>query len=130
MSEGLESVYRRYLDCLNERRLGDLHEFVGSHVVHNGEPVGLSGYQRLLATDFVDIPDLRFQIGLLVVDETQVACRLDFRCTPRRGWLGSGTGRTTVTFAEHVFYQFHDAKIVRVWSLVDRATAQAQLRQG
>jgi predicted ester cyclase len=129
-AEDLSSVYRRYLDCLNERRLDDLHEFVSADVVYNNEPVGLTGYQRMLANDFGDIPDVHFDIGLLVVDDARVACRLEFRCTPRESWLGAGNGRTTIRFAEHVFYEFVGGKIVHVWSLIDRAAAEAQLRPG
>ena len=131
MTDGdLQSVYRRYLACLNERRLDDLHLFVGLDVVYNGERVGLSGYRQMLANDFRDVPDVHFSIGLLVADDTRVACRLDFRCTPRTEWLGAGDGRTTVTFAEHVFYEFAVGKIVQVWSLVDREKAREQLRRG
>lgn len=129
-AHGLESVYRRYLDCLNDRRLEHLGEFVAADVVYNREPLGLTGYRRMLADDFRDIPDLRFHIGLLVVADAQVACRLEFTCTPREGWLGAGSGSKTVTFAEHVFYEFQAAKIVRVWSLVDPRRGPSTAERG
>jgi predicted ester cyclase len=42
-TETLAEVYRRYLQCLNERRWDDLGEFVCDDAIHNRRPLGLSG---------------------------------------------------------------------------------------
>ncbi|MGK7326872.1 ester cyclase, partial [Salmonella enterica] len=74
--------YRLYIDCLNERRWGDLSEFTEEILLYNGEPLTAAEYRDARIDDFDRIPDLRFVIGLLVVQGEHVGARLDFRCTP------------------------------------------------
>ncbi|WP_238386684.1 ester cyclase [Chitinophaga rupis] len=33
-----------------------------------------------------------------------------------------------IVFTENVFYQFHDGKIIEVWSVIDKAAIEAQLK--
>ncbi|MBI5339473.1 putative ester cyclase [Mycobacterium sp. BK558] len=124
--ESLTEVYRRYLRCLNERRWDDLGEFVSHDVVHNGRPLGLSGYRAMLEADTAAVPDLLFNAELIVNHEDVVACRLFFRCTPHRRFLGFDPPGTPITFAEHAFYQFRDSEIVEVWSVIDTQAIAAQ----
>ena len=63
----LAARYRAYLDCLNSRAWPDLGLHVRDDVVYNGELVGVSGYRSMLQRDTSEIPDLRFHLGLLVV---------------------------------------------------------------
>jgi predicted ester cyclase len=123
----LSAIYRNYLDCLNEREWASLGQFVDDDVIHNGRPIGLSGYRQMLEQDAADIPDLRFVIELLVTEPPFVASRLRFDCRPRHTFLGLHIGGKRITFAENVFYAFRDGKIVEVWSVIDKSAIEAQL---
>lgn len=131
-NDQLERVYRDYISCLNRRDLSGLERYVDPGATHNGRPLGLSGYRKMLEQDFADIPDLRFDIELLVVNPPFVASRLHFQCTPTATFMNLDVGGVMVSFAENVFYEFLGEKIARVWSVIDKAAIEAQLmsRQG
>ncbi len=123
----LTTLYRAYIDCLNQQDWSRLGDFVADDVFHNGRAFGLPGYRAMLEQDFRDIPDLHFNIALLVADKTHVASCLAFDCSPRGDFLGLPVNGKRVTFTENVFYEFRSAKIVQVWSIIDKATIEAQL---
>ncbi len=123
----LAEVYRSYIDCLNRQDWPELERFVDPDVLHNGRSFGLSGYRDMLARDFTDIPDLHFDIELLVSEPPRVAARLAFHCSPRARFLGLDIGGRTVSFTENVFYEFRRLKIASVWSVIDKAAIEAQL---
>lgn len=124
----LSHRYRRYLDCLNRRDWPALGEFVADDATHNGQPFGLAGYRRMLERDVLQIPDLRFEIDLLLAEPPMVASRLRFDCTPQGDFLGVPVNGRRIVFTENVFYRFRDGKIAEVWSLLDRAAVEAQCR--
>lgn len=126
MSDDLRQRYLEYIDVLNERRFEDLRDFVADDLTYNDQPMTRSRYQRLLQEDVAAIPDLRFQVDLLVVEDSWVACRLDFDCTPEKTFLGFQPSGRRIRFAEHVFYRFSDGLIVAVTSLIDRAAIHEQ----
>ncbi|MGJ4926980.1 ester cyclase [Bradyrhizobium sp. HKCCYLS2038] len=126
-SAELANHYRAYIVCLNAQAWPALGDFVHEHVVHNGRQLGLAGYRDMLIGNFADIPDLRFNIGLLVSDPPRVASRLDFDCTPKSAFLGLAINGRRIAFAEHVFYEFRDGRIAQVWSVIDKAGIEAQL---
>ncbi len=97
------------------------------HVSHNGRQIGLSGYRDMLARDFAEIPDLDFNIGLLLSDPPLVASRLQFDCKPKGQFLGLAINGRRVSFTENVFYEFRDRRITQVWSVIDKAAIEAQL---
>lgn len=115
----LEEVYGRYLTALNDRRLGDLDQFVHDEVTYNDRTMSRTQYAAMIADDVRRIPDLRFDARIVVASEDVLACRLWFDCRPRLEFAGVGPGGGAVAFAEHVFYRFRDGRIERVWSLVD-----------
>ena len=124
----LSDVYRDYIACLNRRDWPSLGQFVHDDVHHNGRRLGVAGYRSMLERDVAEIPDLRFDIELLVCEPPRVASRLRFDCTPAGTFLGLPVNGKRVSFAENVFYGFRGEKIERVWSLVDRAAIEAQLQ--
>jgi predicted ester cyclase len=81
----------------------------------------------MLGRDFREIPDLYFSIELLVSDPPHVASRLAFDCSPQGKFLGLDVNGKRVAFAENVFYEFRNGKIVRVWSIIDKAAIEAHL---
>jgi predicted ester cyclase len=123
----LAATYRAYIACLNTRDLGGLGRFVDDDAVHNGRSIGLAGYVAMLERDFADIPDLRFEILILVAEPPFVASRLGFDCRPKGRFLGLDVGGRAVSFSENVIYEFRDGKIAEVWSIIDRAAIEAQL---
>ena len=123
----ISNLYRAYIDCLNRQDWPRLGSYVDDEVAHNGRALKLSGYRDMLVKDFDAIPDLRFNIQLLICEPPRVAARLAFECSPKRQFLGISLNGRTVSFAEHVFYEFKDAKIATVWSVIDKAAIEAQL---
>jgi len=123
----LSDIYRSYIACLNAQDWSKLGQFVATNVLHNDRPIGLSGYRAMLEQDFRNIPDLYFNLKLLISDPPHVASRLAFDCTPRAKFLGLNINGRRVLFAENVFYEFRANKIMRVWSVIDKAAIEAQL---
>ncbi|AZO24910.1 MULTISPECIES: ester cyclase [unclassified Mesorhizobium] len=126
-SEDLADRYKGYIACLNAQDWDNLDRFVGEQVQYNGETIGLSGYRRMLEGDFQAIPDLRFNIELLVSEPPRVAARLHFDCRPKGVLFGLPVKGKRVAFAENVFYEFQDGRICEVWSVIDKGAIQAQL---
>jgi predicted ester cyclase len=123
----LADVYQGYIACLNRQDWPKLGEFVHDDVRHNGRRIGLSGYREMLERDFEAIPDLAFDIQLLVCDPPHIASRLAFDCTPKGKFLGLDVTGRRVSFTENVFYEFRGEKIETVWSIIDKAAIESQL---
>jgi predicted ester cyclase len=123
----LSDLYRGYIACLNQQDWQKLEQFVDGDVHHNGRQIGLSGYRRMLERDFDEIPDLHFNVRLLIADEPYLASRLAFDCSPKAKFLGLDVNGKRVSFTENVFYEFRREKIAQVWSVIDKAAIEAQL---
>jgi steroid delta-isomerase-like uncharacterized protein len=123
----LSDIYRDYIACLNRQDWPKLEQFVSDDVHYNGKRIGLSGYREMLERDFNEIPDLYFNIQLLMSDPPHIAARLAFDCTPKGSFLGLPVNGKRVSFTENVFYEFRKEKIEQVWSVIDKATIEAQL---
>ena len=123
----LADIYRDYIACLNRQDWPKLGQFVHEDAVHNGRRLGLSGYRAMLERDFDEIPDLHFNVRMLISDPPCVASRIEFDCTPKGTFLGLDVDGRRVSFAENVIYEFRDGRIVEVWSVVDKAAIEAQL---
>ena len=121
--------YRAYIACLNRQDWGELGRYVAEDAEHNGRRFGLAGYRAMLEQDFRDIPDLRFNIALLLVEAPHVAARLLFDCSPKGDFLGLPVNGRRISFAENVFYEFDGARVARVWSVIDKSAIEAQLKQ-
>jgi predicted ester cyclase len=100
---------------------------VDNSVVHNGRPIGLSGYCTMLQDDFHAIPDLSFHVQLLISEPPTIASRLQFDCTPTALLFGMPVNGKRVRFAENVFYEFRGDRIASVCSIIDKAAIAAQL---
>jgi predicted ester cyclase len=123
----LSGIYRDYIACLNQQDWPSLARFVDEDVRYNGECVGLPGYRAMLEGDFRAIPDLYFDIRLLVCEPRRVASRLRFDCTPLGMLFGLPVNGRRVSFDENVFYEFRDGRIEIVWSVIDKAAIASQL---
>jgi predicted ester cyclase len=123
----LSKVYRGYIACLNEQDWPNLEKFVRDDVNYNGLQIGISGYREMLEKDFDEIPDLRFDIQLLISDPPHIASRLRFNCSPKDKFLGLQVSGKRISFSENVFYEFRDGRIAEVWSVIDKTAIEAQL---
>ncbi|MDO9378740.1 MAG: ester cyclase [Nocardioidaceae bacterium] len=123
----LRASYDAYLACLNARDWDDLGHHVHPDVEHNGQTLGVAGYRSMLEDDVAAIPDLRFDVELLVVQAPRLAARLTFDCTPAGELFGVHVDGSHVRFSENVFYLYRDDKIASVWSVVDRAAVWEQM---
>ena len=123
----LSDVYRDYIACLNKQDWPKLGQFVDDEAIHNGRQVRLSGYRAMLERDFDEIPDLYFNVQMLISDPPYIASRIGFDCTPKGKFFGLPINGKRVSFAENVIYEFRNEKIVQVWSVIDKAAIEAQL---
>lgn len=123
----LSEIYRQYIDCLNQQNWERLGRFVHDEVEHNGNAFGLTGYRKMLEGDFRAIPDLNFEIDLLVCEPPRIASRLLFDCTPVGTLFDLPVNGRRVRFSENVFYEFSDGRICKVWSAIDKAAITQQL---
>ena len=118
----LSDIYRDYIACLNKQDWQNLGQFVHEEVHYNGQRIGLPGYREMLEEDFRAIPDLYFDIHLLISEPPRLASRLRFDCTPKGILFGLHVNGKRVSFTENVFYEFRDERIEKVWSVIDKAT--------
>lgn len=127
MTSPLSELYQEYIDCLNTRDWDNLANYVSTEVAYNGEIVGLDAYRQAREKEAREIPDLYYKIDILVCDDNTVASRLEFDISPTGEFLGLPVNGHRVSFCENVFYQYKGGKIVRVWSVLDKAAIEAQL---
>ena len=123
----LSAIYRAYIASLNKQDWPNLARFVQEGVSYNGERVGLAGYREMLEGDFCAVPDLHFDVHLLICQPSNVASRLRFDCTPRGMLFDLPVNGKRVSFTENVFYEFRDGRIEKVWSIIDKAAIASQL---
>ncbi len=83
----------------------------------------------MLERDFREIPDLHFDIQLMISDPPYIAARLGFDCKPKGEFLGLPVNGKRISFAENVFYEFRRERIAQVWSVIDKAAIEAQLQR-
>ncbi|WP_157019950.1 ester cyclase [Mesorhizobium xinjiangense] len=123
----IAAIYHAYIECLNRQDWDSLHRHVGNDVHYNGKRIGLKGYRSMLEEDFRAIPDLSFNVELLVCEPPQVASRLRFDCTPVGILFDVPVNGKRVKFDENVFYEIADGRIQNVWSVIDKAAIAAQI---
>jgi predicted ester cyclase len=119
--------YRGYINCLNSQAWDCLGEFVDENVEYNGKRISISGYRDMLEGDFRAMPDLRFNIDVLCSEPPMLASRLQFDCTPIGMLFGIPVNGKRIKFSENVFYEFHEQRIIRVLSIIDKAEIARQV---
>jgi len=123
----LSAFYRGYIDCLNRQDWDNLGRFVSVDAIRNGTRIGLSGYRAMLENDFRAIPDLHFDIVLLLSDPPLIASRLHFDCRPSGELFGLPVNGRRIAFDENVFYEVQGGLISKVWSIIDTAAIARQI---
>lgn len=125
VSNNLDSVYRDYIAAILDHDLDSMSKFVSEEVVHNGNSLGLEGYKVLLRKNIMDT-DVHIDIKRLVTDAEHVAALLIFTTkASTKELVGIKLNGQSFSYAENVFYDFRDGKIVEVHSLFDIDTVRA-----
>ena len=120
MSEESKAVVRRFIELLNERRLGDLAEVCDESFVLRGsagvaDVHGLEALKRTVQTFFVAFPDFEETIEELIAEGDLVAARLTARGTHEGHFAGlSPTGRR-VSYRGINMYRLREGKLVEEW---------------
>ena len=102
MSEPLAEIYRDYIACLNRQDWDDLGLYVHEEAIHNGRPLGLGSYRTMLEQDFEAIPDLRFNIELLVSEPPYIASRLS-STVRRKGYCSASRSTANGSGSQRMF---------------------------
>ncbi|MDH3659774.1 MAG: ester cyclase [Alphaproteobacteria bacterium] len=123
----LSAIYRCYIDGLNRQDWDNLGDFVDDEVRYNGALIGLAGYRAMLEGDFRAIPDLHFNIELLIADPPRIASRLHFDCRPTGVLFDLPVNGKCIQFEENVFYEFAGTRIGAVLSIIDKAAIAGQI---
>ncbi|MFH6943504.1 ester cyclase [Flavobacterium aquidurense] len=84
-----KDIYVEYIECLNRHKVENLGIFIHEDVYYNNQHIGLSRYQKMLEKNFIDIPDLYFNVQLLTCDDLYVASKLSFAYTPKENFSWS-----------------------------------------
>ncbi|MEI4488789.1 ester cyclase [Frigidibacter sp. MR17.14] len=79
----LTAIYLSYIDCLNARDWDNLGSWVGDAASYNGTVIGLDGYRAMLERDVAAIPDLQFNVALLLSDPPMSQHGLPSTALPR-----------------------------------------------
>ena len=129
--QSLEDTFRTYLGYVKDRKMkSDLARFCYSEMTHNGEKLTVDEHRLLIEERISAILDLDLHIHTLIADpESQrVAIRIEYNdCTILKEIAGLVPNSRRVNFAEHAIYLFDDARIRRIWSIVDWETARRQM---
>lgn len=112
-----EARYLRYLACCNERRFGDLREFVRPDVRVNGAEVGVQAYGDGLAGVVELFPDFRWRLERLLVDGGWMSARLTDTGTARDG--------RRIRIQEFALYRLDGDRIAEAWGDLDRWRLEA-----
>lgn len=122
-----EAFYRSYIDCLNRGKLDELANFIQDKLTYNDKEMTLEDYKESRSAERQAIPDLFYQIELLITNEDTIACRLNFNCTPVKEFMGIIPNGNKAVFSENVFYKLTEGKISSVLSLVDTDSIRKQI---
>ncbi|KAL8965690.1 MAG: hypothetical protein Q9183_003731 [Haloplaca sp. 2 TL-2023] len=115
-TSSLESRYLAYVDAINQRPFHGLKDYMHPTVTLNDNAMDLAEFEKLLTDDMDNAPDLHWDLSMVIADEAkqQVGCRIEFRATPQREFMGRNIVGT-IKCMEHMFYEYRDGKIATVW---------------
>jgi len=136
----LDQTYRGYIAAINAQDWTLVQTFVNDPVIHNDVTYSPATYCGLMTGSFESCPDFTFTIAKLVTHTIpsvhsaapsgDIACIIILEGTPIKEFLGiPGLPGRKIKFAEHVFYEWREGKIVNVKSLLDLDGLKRQLGQ-
>ena len=122
-----ENVFRQYLAALNDRRMGELGDYVHDAILFNGEPTSLSDYRAAIQSNLDAVPDFTWTIEDVLAGDDLIAVRLTDTGTPSGAWLGISPTGKSFSVTEMCFYRLRKGRIGEMWFVLDAATAAKQL---
>ena len=123
----LADAWTTYLSYCNDRRLGELGDFVHNEITFNDEPVTLHDYAAAIGDNIRAVPDFHWEIEDIVASGDTVAVRLTDTGTPQAEWLGLVPAGKSFRVREFAVYRFRDHKIAQMWFVLDVPAIAAQL---
>jgi aminoglycoside 6'-N-acetyltransferase len=111
----LMAFYRRYLECCNDHRFEELHEFLDEDVQVNGTAQGVDQYVSGLRAVVQAFPDYHWDLRRLLVDGDWLSAHLHDTGTHVGAFRGvPATGRSIST-PELAIYRVDNGRIVECW---------------
>ena len=130
--DDVATLYCRFIDSLNYRRLSDLDQFLAARVVqHAPDPaIGIDAARQALARWLAAVPDAQLVIEDLVVEGDHLMARLRASGTRREPAIGNAPTATRVNVAVFEAWSVRDGRCVERWLHVDRGTCADPSRDG
>jgi len=91
------------------------------------EPLDFAGLEGFYAGLWSGFPDLHITVDDLLAEGGKVAWRLGVRGTHEGEFRGVPPTGTEVRFTAHYIFEFHDRRIIRRWTSLDRLGVLVQL---
>ena len=127
----LDTLYCRFVDGLNRRRLDQLDQFLAADVVQHAREaaVGIAAVQRTLLEWLAALPDLHLLTEDLVTDGDYLIARLRLSGTHRGRLLGmEATGRPVRVVVFDAWAVARDGRCAERWLQLDGLELLRQLR--
>lgn len=126
-ADEVRDFVRRFFEMANAHDFDRMPEFLHEEVIVNGTAVA----RDLVIGQFhgysAAVPDLKWSIEDLVVENGRAAVRLSDTGTPVAPWLGLAPNGASVSFAETAFYEVLDGRLKSMTFLVDVDALKQQL---
>lgn len=123
----LETRFRQYLACCNDRRFDEFPAYVHDPIQFNGTETPLAEYVATIRSNIEAFPDFHWEIQDLIANGDTVAVRLRDTGTQRGEWLGLPPSGQTMTTEEFAFYRWDHDRITAMWFVLDVPLAKHQL---
>ena len=126
------TLYCRFIDSLNHRRLGNLDQFLAARVVqHAPDPaIGIDAAHQALGRWLAAVPDAHLVIEDLVVEGDHLMARLRATGTRRERPAVARPAADRVNVAVFEAWSVRDGRCVERWLHVDRGACDAPARDG
>jgi predicted ester cyclase len=125
--EEVRAFYYRYNDCCNRHDFEAVNEFVHNRVQVNGQTIDIDEYRKRLFHVTDSMPDYRWQIEHLLVEDDWVAVHFTDTGTYQGNFLLIPSAGTRIRTIEFDFYRVDEGKIAEVWGGADNLGILRQL---
>ena len=123
----IRDLFDRYIAALNAHQMDRMDEFVHEEVLQNLTPVSRADIIADLKGHIDAVPDFRWRVRDVIVEDDAVAARFYNIGTPVKPWLGvEPTGRTVETL-EFSFHKARDGKFYEMNYAMDVMGLRRQL---
>lgn len=125
----LRDFYRSYIAAANARDYDAIANVVAEDVKLNGKMVRRADIIAQFKILIEAIPDFKWNLQQLVVDDGEIGARLHDSGTPgAKTFFGKNPKGKTVEFTEFGSYKVKDGLFVEMWFLIDVTAIAGQLK--